>query len=199
MLKAEDKKAIIALEKLGDTDYHALLELTSNPDVTKYIGNGKPWTPDKVKKFINYCIEDDNKPDKSREWFTFKITVDGEFAGIIEFKSMKIFSRILKPIDAKKYIHDVALTIYVSPKMHGRGIATEAIHKLKDIIREKKPSASRLFSMVRQINMPMHKLMAKLKFKKMYNVKMGTETLMLYHQVLNYHPPRRGVIMRLSK
>ena len=186
MLKTEHIKPVIALEKLTTTDYQELLELTSNPDVTKYIGNGKPWTPDKVKKFITYCRADDTKADTSREWFTYKITVDGAFAGIIEFKSMKLFSHVLKPADRKKHIRDFALTIYVSPKMHGRGIATEAISKLKGIIREKKPTATRLFSMVRIINGPMHHLMKKLKFKKMYDFKIGGETLTLYHTPIKH-------------
>jgi hypothetical protein len=47
---------IIKLEKIVTTDYDALYEITSNPEVTQYIGDSKPWSLEKTKQFIKYCI-----------------------------------------------------------------------------------------------------------------------------------------------
>lgn len=170
----------VKLEKILITDYDVLLEITSNPDVTKYIGDSKPWTPEKTKKFIEYCITDDKKPDKARDWFTYKITYDGLFVGVIEFKAIKLYSYMLKPTDKRKYINDTMLTIFVNPKLQGRGIAGAAIKLLLTEIHKKRPRAKYLFSMVREKNEPMHHVMNKNGFVSMYSVKFKGEPFVLY-------------------
>lgn len=175
----------VKLEKILITDYDALLEVTSNPDVTKYIGDSKPWSPEKTKKFIEYCIADDKKTDRMRDWFTYKITYDGLFAGVIEFKAIKLYSQVLKPGDRHKYINDTILTIFVNPMLHGRGIASAAIKLLLAEIHKKRPRAKYLFSMVRVKNEPMHHVMNKNGFVSMYNVKFKGEPFVLYRSSVN--------------
>lgn len=179
---------IIKLEKLHTDDFDSLYEITSNPDVTKYIGDSKPWTSEKTKRFIKYCIEDDKKPDKIRDWFTYKITYNGQLAGIIEFKASKFFFHVLSAKDKVLYKNDVILTIYINPKFQGKGIARAGIDLLKDEIRKKKPSAKRLLSMVRVRNEPMRIVMDKLGFVKLHNFKIKNESFELYYSnVINKH------------
>jgi RimJ/RimL family protein N-acetyltransferase len=171
---------IIKLEKIVTTDYDSLYEITSNPEVTQYIGDSKPWSPEKTKQFIKYCIEDDKKPDKARDWFTYKITYNGQLAGIIEFKATKFFFHVLSAKDKSQYKNDVILTIYINPKFQGKGIARAGINLLKDEIRKKKPRAKRLLSMVRVSNGPMRIVMDKLGFVKLHNFKIKNEMFILY-------------------
>ena len=171
----------VKLEKIKITDYSELYEVVSNPEVAQYIGDSKPWTSEKTKKFIEYCIADDKKPDKSRDWFTYKITYDGIFAGVIEFKALKLYKYMLKQCDKRKYSNDTMLTIFINPKMQGRGIASAAIKLLLAEIHKKHPSAKHLFSMVREKNEPMHHVMNKIGFIRMYNIKFKGETFVLYN------------------
>jgi RimJ/RimL family protein N-acetyltransferase len=171
----------VKLEKLIPEDYSELYEIVSNPEVAKYIGDSKPWTPEKTKKFIEYCIADDKKLDKERDWFTYKITHDGIFAGVIEFKALKLYLHMLKQADKRKYTNDTMLTIFVNPKLHGRGIASSAIKLLLVEIKQKRPRAKFLFSMVREKNEPMHHVMNKLGFVRMYTIKFKGEPFVLYH------------------
>ena len=157
-----------------------MYEIVSNPEVAKYIGDSKPWTPEKTKKFIEYCIVDDKKPDKERDWFTYKITYNDAFAGVIEFKSLKLYLYMLKSGDKRKYNNDTMLTIFVNPKMQGRGIAGAAIKLLLTEIHKKLPLAKYLFSMVREKNEPMHHVMSKTGFKRLYNIKFKGESFVLY-------------------
>jgi RimJ/RimL family protein N-acetyltransferase len=170
----------IKLEKIVTTDYDALYEITSNPEVTKYIGDSKPWSPEKTKIFIEYCIKDDKTPDKTRDWFTYKITYNGQLAGIIEFKATKFFFHVLSAKDKSLYKNDVILTIYINPKFQGKGIARSGIDLLKDEIRKKKSHAKRLLSMVRVSNRPMRIVMDKLGFVKRHSLKIKTEMFVLY-------------------
>jgi RimJ/RimL family protein N-acetyltransferase len=170
----------IKLEKIHADDYDSLYEITSNPEVTKYIGDSKPWSPEKTKQFIKYCIEDDKKPDKARDWFTYKITYNGQLAGIIEFKATKFFFHVLSAKDRVIYKNDVLLTIYINPKFQGKGIARKGIDLLKSEIRKKKPHAVHLLSMVRVSNGPMHIVMDKLGFIKRHSLKIKTEMFVLY-------------------
>ncbi len=175
-----DINNIIKLEKIHAADYDALYEITSNPNVTKYIGDSKPWSPEKTKQFIKYCIADDKKPTRTRDWFTYKITYNGQLAGIIEFKSTKFFFHVLSAKDKTTYKNDVILTIYINPKFQGKGIARNGIDLLKDEIRKKKPHANHLLSMVRVSNGPMHIVMDRLEFVKLNSLKIKTEMFVLY-------------------
>ena len=54
----------IILAKIVKSDFKDIMELTSNEDVMKYVGNSQIWNEKKVTNFINYCIEDDMKKKK---------------------------------------------------------------------------------------------------------------------------------------
>lgn len=170
----------IKLENIRATDYNALYEITSNPEVTKYISDSKPWSSEKTKQFIKYCIEDNKKPDKARDWFTYKISYNGQLAGIIEFKATKFFFHVLSAKDKVLYKNDVILTIYINPKFQGKGIGRAGINLLKGEIRKKKPRAKSLLSMVRVSNGPMRIVMDKLEFVKLHNFKIKNEMFILY-------------------
>ena len=177
---------IIKLEKIVTTDYDALYEITSNPAVAQYIGDSKPWTPEKTKIFIEYCIKDDKKPDKARDWFTYKITYNGQLAGIIAFKATKFFFHVLSSKDKALYKNDVLLTIYINPKYQGKGIGRTGIELLKEEIHKKKPHAAKLLSMVRVKNEPMQHVMNKLAFIKLHTLKIKDEVFdMYYSKVVN--------------
>lgn len=175
----------IKLKNIKSSDYDALYEITSNPEVTKYIGDSKPWTSAKTKQFIKYCIDDDKKPDNARDWFTYKITYDDQLAGIIEFKATKLFFHVLSIKDKHNYKHDVILTIYINPKFQGKGIARTSIDLLKDEICKKKPNAKHLLSMVRVSNEPMQIVMTKLGFTKLHSFKIKNEMFFLYKIRIN--------------
>ena len=54
----------ILLDKITHTDYNDIIELTSDHEIMKYVGDSLIWSKDKVNKFINYCIQDEKINDK---------------------------------------------------------------------------------------------------------------------------------------
>lgn len=64
---------MIKLEPITHKDFKKIYKLTSNPDVMKYIGNGKTWDKKKVSKFIQYCIEEEILDDSIRTQYYYKI------------------------------------------------------------------------------------------------------------------------------
>lgn len=81
-----------------------LYEITRNKEVMKYIGNLKPWSYDKTKRFINYGNSDD--------YYYNGIFID-------EYNRYKLIGVIGK--------HNDKLTIYINPKYHHRGYGKKAL------------------------------------------------------------------------
>ena len=72
------KTKILILENITKDDFDDILELTSNEDVMKYIGNSKVWDDKKVNNFIKYCLDDEKNRDNKRENYYYKIITRNE-------------------------------------------------------------------------------------------------------------------------
>jgi RimJ/RimL family protein N-acetyltransferase len=155
----------VTLKAITMADYDAILKLTTDMRVMRFIGDRKVWTPEKVRGFIQYCVDDETKPAADRDFFAYKIEVDGPvFAGIIEFKRMSTFLRHLPRYLQARYKGDLLLRIFIAPESQGKGVAKQAIPLLMEKARALVPKANVLVSMVYTDNVPMQSAMPKLGF-----------------------------------
>ena len=94
---------MIVLRPLSERDVPELLRIHATPEVRRW------WdAPDE-----RFPLEDD--PESTR----LTIEVDGRVAGMVQF------SEELEP----KYRH-AAIDVFLDPAFHGRGIGTEAVHRV---------------------------------------------------------------------
>jgi RimJ/RimL family protein N-acetyltransferase len=164
---------MLVLEKIIKSDFNNILEITSNPEVMKYIGNSRIWDKDKVAKFIQYCIKDEKESNRIRSQYYYKILNDNrEFVGIIGFH--KFLRKELSDLKTEFF-----LTIYFNPKQQGKGYYSETMNLLLDEMRKQQPRKRNLYSLVRQSNIKMNEI-SKAKYKFVKSVKLGDEKLNLY-------------------
>lgn len=157
----------ITLKPITNLDEKGIYQLVKNPSVMKYVGNGKPWSLSKVKKYIFYnLIEDKLSSNNTRTYYSFKIINTNTpklITGIIEFH---LFPQLSESHNSfKKYNNQYFLTIYIHPKSQGKGFAKRSINLLIEKMKEAKPKTKKLYSMVNVNNEKMVKFSEKHQFK----------------------------------
>ena len=157
----------LSLKPITNLDEKGLYQIVKNPSVMKYVGNGKPWSLSKVKKFISYNLEEDKiSSNDTRTYYSFKIIDSNKpklIFGVIEFHLFPQLS--ISHNSYKKYEKQYFLTIYLHPKSQGKGIAKRSINLLIEKIKEVKPNLKTLYSMVNINNDKMIKFSEKHQFK----------------------------------
>ena len=140
----------ILLDKIKKDDYNSIFELTSDLEVMKYIGNGLTWSKDKVKRFIDFCLQDEKINDKKRESYYYKIiNLDKDnnkvFLGIIGFHKFNARELI-------EFKNEFFRTVFIMKKYQNLGIFTKANGLLMNEIRHHQPKVKKLYSLVRKHN-----------------------------------------------
>lgn len=163
----KSNKVGLSLKPITKLDENPLYQIVKNPRVMKYIGNGKPWSLSKVKKFIFYNLEEDKLSSKdTRTYYSFKIIDSNKpklLLGVIEFH---LFPQLSESHNSfKKYENQYFLTIYLHPKSQGKGLAKKSINLLIEKMKEVKPKSKKLYSMVNINNEKMIKFSEKHQFK----------------------------------
>ncbi len=181
-------KQDIVLNKIDINDTNNILELTSNPDIMKYIGNSKIWDKEKVNRFIKYCLDEEKLSDYKRQQYYYKITgseKNDEFIGIIGFHK---FPRKELP----ETLNEFYLTVYLDPRHQGKGYFSSSINLLLKKMSQYQPRKQKLYSLVRQSNQNMIQISNK-KFEFIKSVALGNEDMNLYliKQTNNKHSQKK--------
>lgn len=170
---------IIKIANITDADFDAIYKITNKPEVMQFVGNHKTWTKAQVEKYINYNNEELELDAKDRNYFSYKITLDGKLVGIIEFYRVAITQFFPHDI-SRKHKKDVVLRIFIDSDFHGRGIARKAIPLLSKKIAKLIPNARFLLSMVYVSNQVMNKVMPKIGFDYLTKFKFNNNFFHLY-------------------
>ena len=163
----KSNKVDLSLKPITNLDEKSLYQIVRNPSVLKYVGNGKPWSLSKLKKYISYNLEEDKLSSiDTRNYYSFKIIDSNKpklIFGVIEFHLFPQLS--VSDKTNKTYKNQYFLTIYLHPKSQGKGIAKRSINLLIEKIKVVKPKLKTLYSMVNVNNKKMVKFSEKHKFK----------------------------------
>lgn len=103
------------IRKLNNDDVEDLYAITNNINIMKWVGNGKVWSLQRVKSFIEWNMahpEDD----------FYAITENNKVIGIVGTKEYTFHKNIM--------FGKLAVTIFLS--VHRKGYATRAIQYLQD-------------------------------------------------------------------
>lgn len=113
-------------------DFEFLKYLTSHKKVYRYIRNGEKWSDEKVHRFINQCIKDQQLSVEDRKNFYYVIQSNsGEELGVIGISYKN-----------KKY----SLTVFIDPDQHSKGIFSESLQLMKRRLRRYKPYLSHFYA-----------------------------------------------------
>ena len=78
---------MIVLEDITGGDFEDIYKIAKKKSIAKFIGDGKVWDKEKVKKFIDYNLEEQNQDRNKRKNYYYKIVFREEkedtFIGII--------------------------------------------------------------------------------------------------------------------
>jgi RimJ/RimL family protein N-acetyltransferase len=121
--RSQINTAQIKLGKISDTDKEYLLDIVADPEVMSMIGNGEVWSEEKLDRFIEYSMRDENKPFEERDNFYSSIMFIGQEApqtiGIVAIHRVKYSPNITKD----KFF----LTVFIGKTYHRKGIGRRAI------------------------------------------------------------------------
>lgn len=113
----------LKLKNISKLDYDNILNIVSDENVMKYIGNGQIWTSDKTRRFINYSLEDQKLKD-DRTTFFYKIVSGSKFIGIIG----------IHKYDTEDNYY---LTIFIDKIYQGKGYGRKSLELILDKFKTK--------------------------------------------------------------
>ena len=199
----------IELEPITNADYNNIKRLTSDINTMQYVYNSKVWTRENIQKFLANCKYYAGLPDDKRDVYSYRISITvctgiitqcngtgvprnsikpgsrRTFAGIIEFKTLKYYSKFKIYEDIKHKLKSACiLTILILPEYHNKGIFGKVLPLLKDKIKHHKPDAKYIASLVMESNTKMQYVMDKYKFKLVGQARGLLETNYIYKSKL---------------
>lgn len=109
----------------------------------KYVGNGKPWSVNKIHTFLKYTLEEQNMNSNKRTNFYYKISLKGKLIGIIG-------------IHKYNTENNYYLTIFLNKAQQGKGYGTKALLLILDKFIKKKPHIKKVMSQILIENISSH-------------------------------------------
>lgn len=162
----------VALDQITNADYNNIKRLTADINTMKFVYNSQVWTHENIKKFLDNCKYYAGLPDDKRDVYSYRISVikpgnpKRYFAGIVEFKTLKYYSKYKIYEDIKYKLKSACiLTVFILPEYQNTGVFGKILPLIKDEILKHKPDSKYLVNLVMQSNTKMHYVMDKYKFK----------------------------------
>lgn len=131
-----------------------LREIVSDPQIMKWIANGKTWDSKKLNRFFQYCERDTKLRPSARENQYWGIIVDGKFAGVVG----------VNPIRYDRSVPDGRFAIcFMAKWAHGKGYGGAALRVAICRYRRAFP-ATKIYADVRVDNQAASKSITKVGF-----------------------------------
>jgi len=137
---------------IKEDDYDFIFSLTSDKKIMQYIVDGKVWSEEKTKRFINYNLEEQKLNYKKRNQFYYIISDNEQDIGIIAFFQER---------DENYY-----LRIFIAQKFQGQGYFSKALEIVKELLIKYK-GVDKLYAEVHKNNYKMDQI---LKSKYFYDL-----------------------------
>ena len=145
------------LKEIKLKDHSFIHTLTNNPTVYRYIRNGRPWDDQKITRFINKCIDDQQKTFQERKNFNY----------IIQEKNKDSIGVVGVSYKNKKY----SLTVFILPKYQGKGYFSRSLNLLLRRLRRYKPELEYIYAQTHTNNKRMNQILSdKFEYKRRYSI-----------------------------
>jgi len=163
--------ATVRLVNIGDRHAKALTTITSRPETMKSVGDGRPWTPTKVRRFIKYNREEQQQ-GSDRENYYWGIEMDRRLIGVVG----------IHPVDygRPKTKGLFFVTIFLEPVATGKGFGKVALSDALE--RFWGTRSDPVYADVRKDNIASAALMERLEFKKIQSVKIRGRPVSRYRK-----------------
>lgn len=183
---------LLSLEKFTNEQILELLEITGDPEVMKWVGQGLTWSLDKLKKSVKYAKEMSKLELNARKLIAWGIIADGRVIGYVSLtkessKHGKPVKSVKQPIyrTAKRMVRLTSdyydLRIFIGTKWQGRGYATSALNAIKTLTAEYFHSKSLpLISLVKAENIASCRLHVAVGFKHLGHTRMYGKAFEVY-------------------
>jgi RimJ/RimL family protein N-acetyltransferase len=146
--------------KLEPDDFKFLKDMTNDIRIYQFIRNKKPWTDEKVNRFLNKCIDDQKLPKGKREEYNY----------IIEYEEGEEVTKI-GLIGASQKGKKLSMTIFIDPSFQGKGYFSKSLELFKQEIHKLKPRLKYFFVQTHVTNAKMNSiLMSKFEYSKRFNI-----------------------------
>lgn len=145
------------LKEINIKDHEFISLLTNEPQIYRYIRNGKPWDDDKVSRFIHKSLEDQKlTPGKRHNFYYLIKSDDSEDVGVIGV-SYKY----------KKY----SLSVFIHPDFHGQGYFSKSLSLLIRRLKRYKQKLTYIFAQTHANNKKMNSILSRnFTFVKRFNI-----------------------------
>lgn len=136
------------IHELSESEYIELYRIMSNPDVTQWLSDGRPWTPNKLLNLREFSAKDFTRPWNERNYFYWAIIARGHVVGIIG----------LHPSLAQ-ISPGLQIMFAIKPSERGKHRASRAIRDIMNLENVRK-DAREIVAIVRPDNAPSMKTLA---------------------------------------
>lgn len=131
-----------------------LAYMVKDPKTMKWIANGKPWTDEKIDKFIKFAQDE---KENNNKWYTRGIILNGRLIGIVQ----------IHPVQYREGKNKKFLTIFINHRYRGQGIGPIVIKRaVRNYERLFTVDDNKIYMDVRINNTSMLKLIDKMNFTK---------------------------------
>lgn len=157
------------LVKITKKHIDDLFEIVTDRNVMQYVGDGRIWSAEKTQKFIKYCLEDEKKDDKIRDYY-YGISSDDKIIGIVG---------IHKITYDRAHANDYFVTIFMNSSEIRHGYGTSALQLCYQKFRAAGHIENVYFD-TRVDNLPANKFARKNKFQPDSIVSIGNKKYYRY-------------------
>ena len=106
---------------IGQNDFNDVAPLYRNPEITRWIRDGRPWDDHKIHRYLDHFAKENYLVTG---FIDYKIVVDGITIGIVGFRTDFSPARRDRFYQGRPFI-----SILIDPSQQGRGYATRALTK----------------------------------------------------------------------
>jgi RimJ/RimL family protein N-acetyltransferase len=141
----------VRVKKLYSGDYTRLLRISTDMNVMRYIGNGKIWSEEKIKKIFEYQKIEDEKDVRDVEYFQYSIYHADSMIGYIQL------AKTWKKRNDNRYF----ITVFIDRRYHGRGLTIKALNIFYKKMNKARPDIKDIYFAVHPKNIKMKAFMEK--------------------------------------
>jgi RimJ/RimL family protein N-acetyltransferase len=121
-----EEQKYVFIHELSEAEYIELYRVVSDPATAQWLGDGRPWTPEKLLAARNYSATDFARPWAARDYFYWAIVVrdvSSQSALLTHVVGIVGLHPCLPQVDKNA----LQIMFAVAPSERGKGRATKAI------------------------------------------------------------------------
>jgi RimJ/RimL family protein N-acetyltransferase len=130
---------------IGTSDFEDVAYLYRNPEITKWIRDGRHWDDAKILRYLNHFLDEDHL---ETGFVDYKIVIFDKTVGIVGFRT-----DFTPPPRERFYKGRPFISILIDPLQQGKGYATKSLQQAIQKYNEIFPNQSDFYSYIKVSNL----------------------------------------------